>query len=504
MKILERIFSVIDSFVKEKREINDNLLSELLQKTDIRLFPDQAKTLKFLYQSTKKFKIIEAPTGTGKTISYILYALTKEKFDKIVISVSTKLLQSQVVQDLKRFTDDFVILMGRSNYICADKAEFYNIDLSFIPKNIKEKIQVSRYYCRPEYQEKCKFFLEGKCEYVNTIEAAKTKKVIIINHALLPYIINVLTLNSPTLLIVDECHLLPFERKEKLFVSEEDLVEPKEPDPKDFNSIRDYNFALEEYFKHREKYEILKKQNIESTGVFPVDRKIDYSLDFYSEVIFVSATVPDLPVSPEETDALYIEDRRNWSAVTISIKDVNYRDKKYEKELISLIKEASKRYNKVLVLCTSYQQLELIKANVPECVTSKEMGTFRIVQKMRDGEIKIAAGTDVFWTGIDIPGKKCIIMTKLPFPVPDDDNDDTKGFISGFESMFKKFKQGIGRMLRSSECGGEIIILDNRLVNYKELIFYLSELEKAGAKVVYECKKEEINKNERAKLTIVK
>ncbi|MEM5854993.1 MAG: helicase C-terminal domain-containing protein [Candidatus Aenigmatarchaeota archaeon] len=147
------------------------------------------------------------------------------------------------------------------------------------------------------------------------------------------------------------------------------------------------------------------------------------------------------------------------------------------------------RYDKVLVLCTSYQQLDFIKANVSECVTTKEMGAFRIVQKMRDGEIKIAAGTDVFWTGIDIPGRKAIVMTKLPFPVPEGSESDEKEFNRCFGTMFHKFKQGIGRMLRSSQCGGEIIILDNRLVGYKELTNYFSQLKSLGACVIYEVNK---------------
>lgn len=484
LEILKKVFSVIDSFIKKEEDINSDLLSEILQRSGIKLFPNQAKILKFLFQSTKKFKIVEAPTGCGKTIAYILYALVMEKFDKVIISVSTRLLQNQVIQDLKRFTEDFTVLMGKSNYVCLDKAEFYGVDLSFVPKNLREKIQVSKHYCRPEYQEKCRIFVEGKCDYFKVIEDARIKKVVIVNHSLLPYVVDILSLNSPTLLIVDECHLLPFKKVRKFHVSEEDLVEPKEPDPKSFSSLREYNIALEEYFKKRERYELAKRQDTQGE----VD--INYRFDFYDEVVFVSATVPQLPLNYEEVDSFSLEDKRNWSNVSIIVKDVNYRDGSYQKVLIEVVRDVMKRYDKVLVLCTSYQQLDFLKANIPECVTTKEMGAFRIVQKMRDGEIKIAAGTDVFWTGIDIPGRKAIIMTKLPFPVPEGSESDEEEFDRCFSTMFYKFKQGIGRMLRSSQCGGEIVILDNRLVGYKELVSYLSQLGSLGAHVVYEVNKE--------------
>jgi len=72
-------------------------------------------------------KIIEAPTGTGKTYAYLVPAILFAKANqrKAVISTRTINLQEQLVKKdipaLKNILDvDFTyeILKGRSNYIC--------------------------------------------------------------------------------------------------------------------------------------------------------------------------------------------------------------------------------------------------------------------------------------------------------------------------------------------------------------------------------------------------
>jgi ATP-dependent DNA helicase DinG len=85
-------------------------------------------------------------------------------------------------------------------------------------------------------------------------------------------------------------------------------------------------------------------------------------------------------------------------------------------------------------------------------------------------------GLDSFWTGVDIRGKNLrnIIITKLPFPVPGRPvnslkmkNLEKKGKNSFRHFMLPeallKFKQGVGRLIRSHKDRGIVVILDPRV-----------------------------------------
>jgi len=77
-----------------------------------------------------KTAMIEAPTGTGKTLAYLLPALVlaRARGAQVVISTSTKGLQDQLVRDLEErirpalpFAFRFAVLKGQANYLCLTK-----------------------------------------------------------------------------------------------------------------------------------------------------------------------------------------------------------------------------------------------------------------------------------------------------------------------------------------------------------------------------------------------
>lgn len=74
--------------------------------------------------------MIEAPTGTGKTLAYVLPALVLARAtgQQVVISTSTKALQDQLLRDLETrikpavdFGFQFAVLKGQENYLCLTK-----------------------------------------------------------------------------------------------------------------------------------------------------------------------------------------------------------------------------------------------------------------------------------------------------------------------------------------------------------------------------------------------
>ncbi|MFN7135834.1 MAG: ATP-dependent DNA helicase, partial [Myxococcales bacterium] len=81
----------------------------------------------------RRYAIVEAGTGTGKTLGYLLPAVLSGR--RVVISTATKTLQDQIVhKDLPLLREvaavDFsaTVLKGRGNYLCHVKLEKVEAD----------------------------------------------------------------------------------------------------------------------------------------------------------------------------------------------------------------------------------------------------------------------------------------------------------------------------------------------------------------------------------------
>ncbi|HWV39907.1 MAG TPA: DEAD/DEAH box helicase, partial [Vulgatibacter sp.] len=75
-----------------------------------------------------RYLIVEAGTGTGKTLAYLLPAILSGK--KVVVSTATKTLQEQVFfKDIPQLAEVLGIevraayMKGRSNYLCKTRFE---------------------------------------------------------------------------------------------------------------------------------------------------------------------------------------------------------------------------------------------------------------------------------------------------------------------------------------------------------------------------------------------
>ena len=89
----------------------------------------------------------------------------------------------------------------------------------------------------------------------------------------------------------------------------------------------------------------------------------------------------------------------------------------------------------------------------------------------------ILFGTDSFWTGVDVPGDALsqVILTRLPFDPPTHPVTEARSewLRSHGRNSFNeltlpdslmKFRQGIGRLIRSKTDRGIITLLDARLL----------------------------------------
>ncbi len=137
-----------------------------------------------------------------------------------------------------------------------------------------------------------------------------------------------------------------------------------------------------------------------------------------------------------------------------------------------------------LALFTSYRELkgtvDIIRASGllggRKIFVQGEMSRSEIIRRFEEAGNALLAGTDTFWTGIDIPGKTLsqVVITRLPFENPNHpllaarmERFEALGGNS-FQKIFLpsaiiKFRQGVGRLIRSKRDSGRIAILDSRI-----------------------------------------
>jgi ATP-dependent DNA helicase DinG len=154
-------------------------------------------------------------------------------------------------------------------------------------------------------------------------------------------------------------------------------------------------------------------------------------------------------------------------------------------EHIISIAEATK--GRMLILFTSHEMLkrtyELIKESglleefilIAQGITAGSRT--RLTRNFKRFDKAILFGTSSFWEGVDIPGEdlSCLIIVRLPFSPPDEPITAAKCSLikenggSPFSELslpeaVLRFKQGFGRLIRTSNDRGLIFIFDRRLV----------------------------------------
>ena len=139
-----------------------------------------------------------------------------------------------------------------------------------------------------------------------------------------------------------------------------------------------------------------------------------------------------------------------------------------------------------LVLFTSYSDLNKVakKLESSEILRGRKilvqgrMPRAQTVMEFSDDGNAILLGTDTFWTGIDVPGQALsqVVITRLPFdninhPLLEARMDRAQALGENpfqkisLPSAVIKFRQGIGRLIRSARDKGIIVVLDSRIVS---------------------------------------
>ncbi|RXK56295.1 ATP-dependent DNA helicase [Oleiharenicola lentus] len=139
-----------------------------------------------------------------------------------------------------------------------------------------------------------------------------------------------------------------------------------------------------------------------------------------------------------------------------------------------------------LVLFTSYTDMRAVattlepewrQAGRPFLMQGAELSRTELAHQMRTLGNAVLFGTDSFWTGVDVPGTALsqVIITRLPFDPPTHPITEAKcehirdAGGNPFNELtlpdaLIKFRQGVGRLIRSKTDRGLVTILDTRVL----------------------------------------
>jgi len=162
-------------------------------------------------------------------------------------------------------------------------------------------------------------------------------------------------------------------------------------------------------------------------------------------------------------------------------------------------------HGKAFVLFTSHQMLRkcaeklsgfFTSMNINLLVQNENSNRSQMIKEFKRDINSVIFGAASFWTGVDVPGEALsnIIITKLPFAVPShpliqarSENIEEAGLNSFFNYSLPeaalKFRQGIGRLIRSKTDKGIIVILDRRIISKKYGQFFLDSIPESPIQV---------------------
>jgi ATP-dependent DNA helicase DinG len=163
-------------------------------------------------------------------------------------------------------------------------------------------------------------------------------------------------------------------------------------------------------------------------------------------------------------------------------------------------------HGKAFVLFTSYKLMQEVADRMQPFFLELGLALFvqgtgtprsTMLEKFKDDTDSVLFGTDSFWQGVDVPGEALsnVIITRLPFAVPDhpliearleaieERGGNSFGEFSLPEAILK-FRQGVGRLIRTKTDTGIVVVLDNRILTKQYGHAFIDALPKCPVEIV--------------------
>ncbi len=242
---------------------------------------------------------------------------------------------------------------------------------------------------------------------------------------------------------------------------------------------------MEKYLWHEKESVIVTSATLTAAGEFEYIRNRLYAYDA-DELALGS------PFDYESSALLYIpKDIPEPS-------DRHGHQRAIERGLIRLCRATGGR---ALVLFTSYQQLQqtsrairpaLERYGISVLEQGEGASSHALLQTFRQGEQTVLLGTRAFWEGVDIPGEDLSILAivKLPFDVPSDpiiaaraETFDDPFYQYAIPEAILRFRQGFGRLIRTRQDRGVVVILDKRVLTKRYGKLFLESLPQCTVRV---------------------
>jgi len=161
---------------------------------------------------------------------------------------------------------------------------------------------------------------------------------------------------------------------------------------------------------------------------------------------------------------------------------------------------------RAFVLFTSYRAMQQLALEMEDFFASRQMNLLvqgkgaprsQLLEQFKNTPRSALFGTDSFWMGVDVPGAALsnVIITRLPFAVPDHPLIEAKleliqarggdAFTEySLPEAILKFRQGVGRLIRTKSDTGIIVVLDNRIVTKTYGRAFLKALPECPVKIL--------------------